>query len=86
MTTKERKSGGRWQNFTTFNDVFISRMGGIDKVIAHFPVVRIARFYYNLCRVLYPNILAVFCSTGNVPRNNTIRQRTSKKGQIYCTA
>lgn len=28
-------------------DVFISRMGGIDKVYCSFPAVRIARFYYT---------------------------------------
>lgn len=46
-------------------DVFVSRMGGIDKVYCSFSGGKDSTVLLNLCRILYPDILAVFCSTGN---------------------
>lgn len=46
-------------------DVFISRMGGIDKVYCSFSGGKDSTVLLHLCRILYPDILAVFCSTGN---------------------
>lgn len=46
-------------------DVFISRMGGIDKVYCSFSGGKDSTVLLHLCRIINPNILAVFCSTGN---------------------
>lgn len=46
-------------------DVFISRMGGVDKVYCSFSGGKDSTVLLHLCRILYPDILAVFCSTGN---------------------
>ena len=46
-------------------DVFISRMGGSEKVYCSFSGGKDNTVLLHLCRVLFPDILAVFCSTGN---------------------
>lgn len=46
-------------------DVFISRMGGVDNVYCSFSGGKDSTVLLHLCRILYPDILAVFCSTGN---------------------
>ncbi len=46
-------------------DIFISRMGGPDKVYCSFSGGKDSTVLLHLCRILFPDILAVFCSTGN---------------------
>lgn len=40
-------------------------MGGLDKVYISFSGGKDSTVLLDLCRKLYPDILAVFCSTGN---------------------
>lgn len=62
-------------------DVFISRMGGIDKVYCSFSGGKDSTVLLHLCRVLYPDILAVFCSTGNeYPEIIQFVREQAKKG------
>jgi 3'-phosphoadenosine 5'-phosphosulfate sulfotransferase (PAPS reductase)/FAD synthetase len=44
---------------------FVERMGGIDKVYVAFSGGRDSTVLLDLCRRIYPNILAVFSNTGN---------------------
>lgn len=62
-------------------DVFISRMGGIDKVYCSFSGGKDSTVLLHLCRILYPDILAVFCSTGNeYPEIIQFVREQAKKG------
>lgn len=63
-------------------DVFISRMGGIDKVYCSFSGGKDSTVLLHLCRILYPDILAVFCSTGNEYQYNSSENKR-RKAQIY---
>lgn len=45
-------------------DAFVSRLG-LDKVYVSFSGGKDSTVLLHLCRVIFPNILAVFCSTGN---------------------
>lgn len=46
-------------------EAFINRMGGKDKVYVSFSAGKDSTVLYHLARILYPDILAVFCNTGN---------------------
>ena len=46
-------------------EAFVSRMGGVDKVYVSFSGGKDSTVLLHLARILYPNILAVFCNTGN---------------------
>lgn len=46
-------------------EAFVTRMGGIDKVYVSFSGGKDSTVLLNLCRKVYPDILAVFCNTGN---------------------
>ncbi len=56
-------------------------MGGIDKVYCSFSGGKDSTVLLHLCRVLYPDILAVFCSTGNeYPEIIQFVREQAKKG------
>lgn len=44
---------------------FVSRMGGVDKAYVSFSGGKDSTVLLHLARILYPDILAVFCNTGN---------------------
>ena len=46
-------------------EAFVSRMGGVDKVYVSFSGGKDSTVLLHLARILYPDILAVFCNTGN---------------------
>lgn len=46
-------------------EYFVNEMGGLDKVYLSFSGGKDSTVLLDLCRKLYPNILTVFCSTGN---------------------
>lgn len=46
-------------------EAFVNRMGGIDKVYVSFSGGKDLTVLFHLARRLYPNILGVFCNTGN---------------------
>lgn len=46
-------------------DAFVSRSGGLDNVYVAFSGGKDSTVLLHLCRRLYPDILGVFCNTGN---------------------
>ncbi len=46
-------------------EAFVNRMGGEDKVYVSFSGGKDSTVLFHLARRLYPNILGVFCNTGN---------------------
>lgn len=44
---------------------FVNRMGGVDKVYVSFSGGKDSTVLFHLARRLYPDILGVFCNTGN---------------------
>lgn len=46
-------------------EAFVSRMGGVDKVYVSFSGGKDSTVLLHLARILYPDIHAVFCNTGN---------------------
>lgn len=44
---------------------FVSAVGGVDYVYVSFSGGKDSTVLYDLCRRVYPNILGVFCNTGN---------------------
>ena len=46
-------------------EAFINRMGGVDKVYVSFSGGKDSTVLFHLARRLYPDILGVFCNTGN---------------------
>ena len=46
-------------------EAFVNRMGGEDKVYVSFSGGKDSTVLFHLARRIYPNILGVFCNTGN---------------------
>lgn len=46
-------------------EAFVNRMGGVDKVYVSFSGGKDSTVLFHLARRLYPDILGVFCNTGN---------------------
>lgn len=46
-------------------EAFVNRMGGVDKVYVSFSGGKDSTVLFHLARRIYPNILGVFCNTGN---------------------
>lgn len=46
-------------------ETFVSRMGGLDKVYCSFSGGKDSTVLLDLCRIVYPDIKAVFFNTGN---------------------
>lgn len=46
-------------------EAFVSRMGGVDKVYVSFSGGKDSTVLFHLARILYPDIIGVFCNTGN---------------------
>lgn len=46
-------------------EAFVNRMGGVDCVYVSFSGGKDSTVLFHLARLLYPNILGVFCNTGN---------------------
>ncbi len=44
---------------------FVSRMGGLDKVYISWSGGKDSTVLLDIARRMYPDILAVFCATGN---------------------
>ncbi|MDE7345402.1 MAG: phosphoadenosine phosphosulfate reductase family protein [Muribaculaceae bacterium] len=71
MTLKELQERQSWSLEQKIDhslgtlEAFISRMGGIDKVYVSFSGGKDSTVLLHLARILYPDILAVFCNTGN---------------------
>lgn len=59
---------------------FVNEMGGLDKVYISFSGGKDSTVLLDLCRKLYPDILAVFCSTGN-EYPDIIRSVNQKKAE-----
>lgn len=71
MTNKELRERQSWtlsQKVQHSMDVisqFVERMGGVDKVYVSFSGGKDSTVLLDIARRLYPDILAVFCMTGN---------------------
>lgn len=46
-------------------EAFVNRIGGVDKVYVSFSGGKDSTVTFHLARILYPDILGVFCNTGN---------------------
>ncbi len=46
-------------------EAFVNRVGGLDKVYLSFSGGKDSTVLFHLARMLYPDMLGVFCNTGN---------------------
>lgn len=71
MTVKELKERQLWTLDQKIDhtlgtlEAFVNRMGGIDNVYVSFSGGKDSTVLFHLARQLYPEILGVFCNTGN---------------------
>ena len=71
MTLQELRERQRWTLEQKIDhslgtiEAFVNRMGGIDRVYVSFSGGKDSTVLFHLARRLYPNILGVFCNTGN---------------------
>lgn len=71
MTQKELRDRQNWklsqkvQHSMDVISTFVERMGGVDKVYVSFSGGKDSTVLLDIARRLYPDILAVFCMTGN---------------------
>lgn len=94
MTIKELRERQSWSLEQKIDhslgtiEAFVNRMGGIDKVYVSFSGGKDSTVLFHLARRLYPDILGVFCSTGNeYPEIIKFVRQTQAEGaniQIIC--
>ena len=71
MTLKELQERQSWSLEQKIDhslgtiEAFVSRMGGVDKVYVSFSGGKDSTVLFHLARILYPDILGVFCNTCN---------------------
>lgn len=71
LTVKDLQARQKWtlpqkiQHSMDVISTFVNRMGGLDKVYVSCSFGKDSCVLLDLCRRMYPDILVVFCNTGN---------------------